>query len=305
MSKSREKADYTKYLDPKVISGITSLELKARFIVEGFLLGLHKSPYHGFSIEFSQHRPYMQGDSFKDIDWKVYGKTEKFYVKQYEEETNLKCHIVLDVSKSMAYKSEGNIAKIEYASYLAASLAWLMLKQNDSVGLILYSDSPKTYLPPKASNNYIKEILKILARLKTDNTTDIGGSLHKVAEQIKRRGLVIIISDLFDEPSSIISSLKHFRFNENETLLFHILDPLERSFAFSRDAIFVDMETEEEMTTQPRHIQKAYQGAMREYLHTMKTECLNNDIGYHLLDTSEPFDTSLYAFLQKRKEMMI
>ena len=246
--------DYKKYLDPSVISKISSLELKARLIVEGFLLGLHRSPYHGFSIEFSQHRPYMPGDAPKDIDWKVYGKTDRFFVKQYEEETNLKCNILLDTSKSMSYSSKGNISKLEYASYLVASLSYLMIKQKDAVGLTLYSEQINKTLTPKASNSYLKEILFALNSVEPAGKTETANCLSGIAESIKRRGLVIIISDFFDEPDKVLSALKHFRFKKNEVIVFHILDPLELNFAFDRDSIFIDMETAEEMTTQPRQI---------------------------------------------------
>ncbi|HPI36976.1 MAG TPA: DUF58 domain-containing protein [Ignavibacteriaceae bacterium] len=295
--------DYKKYLDPSVISKISSLELKARLIVEGFLLGLHRSPYHGFSIEFSQHRPYMPGDAPKDIDWKVYGKTDRFFVKQYEEETNLKCNILLDTSKSMSYSSKGNISKLEYASYLVASLSYLMIKQKDAVGLTLYSEQINKTLTPKASNSYLKEILFALNSVEPAGKTETANCLSGIAESIKRRGLVIIISDFFDEPDKVLSALKHFRFKKNEVIVFHILDPLELNFAFDRDSIFIDMETAEEMTTQPRQIQKSYQESLNQFLRKIKEGCLNTGIEYNLIDTSITYDKSLYAYLQKRSRL--
>jgi uncharacterized protein (DUF58 family) len=295
--------DYKKYLDPSVISKISSLELKARLIVEGFLLGLHRSPYHGFSIEFSQHRPYMPGDAPKDIDWKVYGKTDRFFVKQYEEETNLKCNILLDTSKSMSYSSKGNISKLEYASYLVASLSYLMIKQKDAVGLTLYSEQINKTLTPKASNSYLKEILFALNSVEPAGKTETANCLSGIAESVKRRGLVIIISDFFDEPDKVLSALKHFRFKKNEVIVFHILDPLELNFAFDRDSIFIDMETAEEMTTQPRQIQKSYQESLNQFLRKIKEGCLNTGIEYNLIDTSITYDKSLYAYLQKRSRL--
>ena len=205
---ANESVDYKKYLDPSIVSKLNSLELKARLVVEGFLVGLHKSPYHGFSVEFSEHRPYMQGDSLKNIDWKVYGKTEKFYIKQFEEETNLICNILLDVSKSMDYAYEKNIKKIEYASMLSASLIYLMLKQQDSVGLTLYSDKIETILPPKSTKAYLTRLLKTLNQIQPSNATQTSGCLSSVAEKIKRRGLVIIISDFFDEINSVMKAIK-------------------------------------------------------------------------------------------------
>ncbi len=295
--------DYRKYLNPSVISKLNSLELKARLIVEGFMVGLHKSPYHGFSVEFSEHRPYMQGDSLKDIDWKVYGKTDRFFIKQYEEETNLKSYILLDTSRSMDYSSEGNISKLEYASTLVAGLSYLMFRQQDAVGLSLYSEQINKYLPPKASKSYLQEILKSLTEAKASNKTNTASSLNSIAEKIKRRGLVIIVSDLFDDVNSVLTALKHFRYKKNEVIVFQILDSQERNFAFGNDAIFKDMETEDEITTQPYQIQKAYKEAMTEFVSRIKAECLNSNIEYNLIETSMPFDKALFSYIQKRSKL--
>ena len=295
--------DYKKYLNPSVISKLNSLELRARLVVEGFMVGLHKSPYHGFSVEFSEHRPYMQGDSLKDIDWKVYGKTEKFFIKQYEEETNLKSYVLLDTSRSMNYASEGNITKLEYASTLVAGLSYLMLRQQDAVGLSLYSERINKYLPPKASKAYLQEILKSLSETLASDKTNTASSLHTIAEKIKRRGLVIIVSDLFDDINSVLTALKHFRYKKNEVIVFQVLDPQERYFAFGTDAIFKDMETEDEITTQPYQIQKAYREAMSEFVGKIKAECLNSNIEYNLIETSMPFDKALFSYIQKRSKL--
>jgi uncharacterized protein (DUF58 family) len=295
--------EYKNLLDPSIIPKINSLELRARLVVEGFMVGLHKSPYHGFSVEFTQHRPYMQGDSLKDVDWKVYGKTEKFFVKQYEEETNLRSYIVLDTSRSMKFASGNQVSKIEYASTLVAALSYLMMKQQDAVGLTLYADRILQYLPPKATRQYLQEIFKSLVNIEPSDTTNTAKCLNSVAEKIRRRGLVIIVSDLFDNVNSIIKSLKHFGYQKNEVIVFQILDPLEKSFAFGRDAIFKDMETEEEMTTQPYQIQKAYKAAMEEFVGKIKTECLNSNIDYNLVETTSPFDKALLSYIQKRSKL--
>lgn len=300
---STSVSDYKAFLNPAIISKLNTLELKARMVVEGFMVGLHKSPYHGFSVEFSQHRPYMQGDDLKNVDWKVYGKTEKYYIKQYEEETNLKSHIILDTSRSMDFKSESNISKINYAVILAAALSYLMIKQQDAVGLVLYSERINKLLPPKASRTYLQEILKQLSSLSAADKTNTSSSLGEIAEKIKRRGLVIIISDFFDDIDTVIKSLKKFSYKKNEVIVFQILDPLEKSFAFGRDAIFKDMETLEEMTTQPFQIQKAYKEAMEEFTGKIKRECLNANFDYNLIDTSTPFDTALYTYIQKRSRL--
>jgi uncharacterized protein (DUF58 family) len=293
-------SDYKKYLDPAILSKLNSLELRARLVVEGFMVGLHKSPYHGFSVEFTEHRPYMQGDDFKNIDWKAYGKTEKFYIKQYEEETNLKSYILLDTSKSMTYASAGNISKLEYATTLSASLAYLMVKQQDAVGMALYSDKIDKLFPPKANKNYLIEILKSLATLTPSQITNTANCLHEIAEKVKRRGLVIIVSDFFDDINSILSSLKHFRYKKNEVIVFQILDPLEVSFSFGKDAIFKDIELGDEITTQPFQIQKAYKESMQEFINKIKSECLSSGIEYNLLETSQPLDKALLSYIRKR-----
>lgn len=296
--------DYRKFLDPAIVSKVNSLELRARLVVEGFMVGLHKSPYHGFSAEFSEHRPYMQGDALKNIDWKAYAKTEKFYIKQFEEETNLISNVMMDVSKSMNYTSGGNITKLEYASILSASLIYLMLKQQDAVGLALYSDKIESQLAPKSSRAYLGELLRSLNQVKPSNKTETAGCLNSLAEKIKRRGLVIIISDFFDDVHSVLTALKHFRYKKNEVIVFQILDPLERSFAFGNDAVFKDLESGEEMTTQPHQIQKAYQQAMAEYIENIKEECVNSGMEYNLLDTSVPFDKALFSYFKKRSRLL-
>lgn len=292
--------DYRKYLDPSLLSKLNSLELRARLVVEGFMVGLHKSPYHGFSVEFTQHRPYMQGDGMNDVDWKVYGKTEKFYIKQYEEETNLKSYILLDTSRSMEFKNEGTLTKLEYGKTLVAALSYMMVKQQDAVGLSLYSEKIDKYFPPKASRTYLQTIYKSLAEAKASNKTNTASSLSSIAEKITRRGLVIIVSDLFDDINSVLTALKHFRYKKNEVIVFQILDPAERSFSFGTDAIFKDLESEEEITTQPYQIQKAYREAMNEFIERIKSECLNSNIEYNLIDTSTPFDKALLNYVQKR-----
>lgn len=296
-------SDYRRYLDPQIISKLSNLELRARLVVEGFMVGLHKSPYHGFSVEFSQHRPYMQGDDLKNVDWKVFGKTEKFFIKQYEEETNLKSYIILDTSKSMEFKSGNNISKLNYSMILAAALSYLMIKQQDAVGLALYTEKIDKLLPPKSSRTYLQEILRQLSTVTAGDKTNTASSLGEIAEKIKRRGLVIIISDFFDNIDSVIKSLKKFSFMKNEVIVFQILDPMEKSFGFGKDAIFRDMETQEEITTQPYQIQKAYQQAMNEFTNKIKRECLNSNFDYNLIDTSTPFDKALFSYIQKRSKL--
>ena len=300
---SKSFSDYREYLNPQVISRINKLDLRARLVVEGFMVGLHKSPYHGFSVEFSQHRPYMQGDNLRNVDWRVFGKTEKYFIKQYEEETNLKCYLILDCSKSMSFASPGQISKFDYASTLVASLAYLMIKQQDAVSLTLYSDKILSHLPAKSSNSFLQQILKELSITEAASKTNTSETLNNVAEKIKRRGLVVIISDFFDDIGKTLKALKHFAHQKNEVIVFQVLDPLERSFKFGKDAIFKDLETEDELTTQPYQIQKAYQEAMSEFTNKIKRECLNANFDYNLLDTSTSFDKALFGYIQKRSKL--
>jgi uncharacterized protein (DUF58 family) len=295
--------DFTSVLQPDVISKIENLELRARLVVEGFIAGLHRSPYHGFSVEFAEHRQYMPGDEIKHIDWKVFGRTDRYYIKQYEEETNLKTYLILDASRSMAFHTEQHPVKLEYAASVAAALAYLMVRQRDAVGLGIFDERIRTYLPPRSTHSYLRVLFRNLMNADAGNKTGTGASLHRMAERIKRRGLVIVLSDLFDNPDEVLSALRHFRHNRNEVIVFQVLDPSERSFAFGRDAVFKDMETEEKMTTQPYHIQKAYQAEIRRFLDRYKRECRENGIEYVLLDTETPFDVALFRYLNKRKRL--
>ncbi len=295
--------DYRKFLQPDVVAKLANMELVARLVVEGFITGLHKSPYHGFSVEFAEHRQYMPGDEVRHIDWKIYGKTDRYYIKQFEEETNLKTYIILDASLSMAYSSGGRPSKLEYASYVTAALSQLMIQQRDAVGLTIYDEKVRSFMPPHATKSYLKEILRQLDTLEPGYKTTTALALHTIAERIKRRGLVIILSDLFDKPNEIMTGLRHFRHKKNEVIVMQILDPLERSFAFGKDAVFKDLETREEIMTQPWHIQKAYQTEMQKFLESYKRDCRENNIDYVLLDTATPFDVALFEYLHKRQRI--
>lgn len=295
--------DFRKYLDPSVISKLKSLELKARTIVDGFIVGLHRSPYHGFSVEFSEHRPYMQGDPIKNIDWKVFAKREKYFIKQFEEETNLICNIFLDISKSMQFKHSATVSKIDYGITLAAALSYILINQQDSVGLTTFSDKIYDYFPPKSNRVYLKTLLTGLNKIKPKGSTKTASCLDSVAEKIKKRGLTIIISDFFDDLSSVMKALKRIHYKKNEIIVFQLLDPIEKSFGFDRDSIFVDLETEEQMTTQPHQIKRAYQEAMNDYLTKFKNECLNYGIEYNIIETDQPFDKALVSYFAKRERM--
>jgi len=297
-----ELQDFRKFLKPEAVSRLGNLNLVARLVVEGFITGLHRSPYHGFSVEFAEYRQYMPGDDIRHIDWKVYGKTDRFYVKQFEEETNLKSYILLDSSASMAYSSH-SVTKFQYATYLAAALSYLMLKQRDSVGLVTFAQKIKKYLPPRSVNTYLSIILQQLQKTRVSSTTNIAKTFHQMAERINRRGLIIVLSDLMDDPDKVISGLKHFRHKKHEIIVFHILDPLERSFNYKHDATFVDMESGEKIATQPWHIQNEYRQLVNKFIDTYKSQCLANRIDYVLIDTMQDFDRVLLQYLIKRKRI--
>ncbi len=322
------QADFKKYLQPSVISRLANIELKAKFVVEGFIAGLHKSPYHGFSVEFAEHRQYMPGDDLKYLDWKVLGRTDRYYIKQFEEETNLKSYLIVDSSKSMSFKSadsklsalsplrkifrkkedipvssKSTISKLEYSTYLAASLAVLMHFQKDATGLAIYEESIKTFIPPKATSQNLKQILSKLSSIEPSGKTNTAGALNSVAERIKRRGLVIIFSDLFDDQNAVINALKHFRYKRNEVIVFQVLDPLEMSFAIDSPTLFKDMETGKEMISQPISVINSYHDAVKEFVQKYKSECLSNNIDYTLISTETPFDIALLEYLNKRKRL--
>jgi uncharacterized protein (DUF58 family) len=296
----KKQSDFRSVLSPAVVAKLKTLELKAKTVVEGFMVGYHKSPYHGFSVEFSQHRPYMQGDSIKNLDWKVFAKSERYYIKQYEEETNLLANIILDSSKSMDYKHDAEITKFEYAKILAASFVYLLLKQQDAVGLAIYSDEIKSYLRPKSKWTYLRQILTEIEKTKPNSSTKTSESINSIVEKINTKGLIIIVSDFLDDVNEILASLKKFYYKKNEVIVFQLLDPIEKNFGFGRDSIFIDIETKEELTTQPIQIQKAYSDAMNEYLTTLKNGCEKYGFDYNLIDTTSSFDTALMSFFKKR-----
>ena len=271
-------------------------------MVEGFITGLHKSPYHGFSVEFAEHRQYMPGDDIRHMDWKVYAKTDRFFVKQFEEETNLKSYLLVDASASMGYTSHA-ITKLQYAGYLSAALSYLMLKQRDSVGLVTFDEKIRAMLPPRSVNSYLTVILQELQRTRSQSSTHIAAALHEMAERIHRRGLIILFSDLFDDPREVLSGLKHFRHKKHEVIVFHLLDPMERSFNFRRDAFFEDMESGETLSTQPWHIRGDYRTAVEQFIDEYKRECQGHRIDYVPVSTEQPFDRVLLQYLIKRKRI--
>ena len=326
--------DYKKYLIPSVIAQLSNMELRAKFIVQGFIAGLHKSPYRGLSVEFAEHRQYAPGDDLKNLDWKVFARTEKYFVKQFEEDTNLKSYILLDISKSMSFCStntkkksvtpkktfleklfgkenvsvddskSGGITKLEYASFLAASLAYLILHQKDAISLTTFDTKVRNHIRPLATNSNLRQILAELERIKPSNQTGISPSLNEMAEKIKRRGLVIVISDLLDSQPEVLNALKHFRYKKNDVIVFQILDTAEINFIDGNPVTMVDIETGEEMFSQPHIYKKAYSEAFSEFIEKYKKECIANNIDFLTLSTETPFDRALFTYLEKRAKSL-
>jgi uncharacterized protein (DUF58 family) len=288
------------WLDPAVIAGLGTLELKARAIVEGFLAGLHRSPLKGFSVEFAEYRAYMPGDDLTSIDWKVYARTDRFYVKKFEQETNVECRLLLDVSASMAYQS-AQVSKLEYGSYLAASLAYLMTRQRDAVGLTAFDNRIVDTLPVSARPGHLHALLAALSALEPGTLTDVSKPLHQLADLLTRRGIVVVISDLLDDPPLVVEGLKHLRFKGTEVIVFHLLDHAELTFPFDRPTRFRDLETAEEVAVIPSAVREQYLASVRDMIEFYKRELGAAGIDYLLVDTAAPLDLALMAYLAGRR----
>ena len=303
-----------KYLDPVVISRLKNMELRARLIVEGFITGLHKSPYHGFSVEFAEHRPYNPGDEIRHVDWKVFAKSDRYYLKQYEEETNLRHYVVLDTSPSMQYQHANDLSKLSYGSHLAAALHFLMVKQRDATGLIAFDDSVHTLMRPKSTSGYLRQLLIKLEQFNNSSSnesrkTSAAAVLNEIAERISRRSLVVVITDLFEniaEHDALLKALRHLRYRNHEVLVFHVLESeTERKFQFPDvPMVFRDMETGEEISLQPAQLKQNYQEAVQAFSERFRRQCRGYNIDFIELDTAEPYDTALMAYLNKRKRLL-
>jgi uncharacterized protein (DUF58 family) len=280
------------FLDPAVIARLGTLELRARTIVEGFLTGLHRSPFKGFSVEFAEYRQYMPGDDLSTIDWKVYARSDRHYVKKFEEETNLDCHILLDVSGSMGYGSRG-LTKFEYGQCLAASLAYLMNRQRDGVGLTAFDDRIVGMLPASARPGHLRAMLITLERLELGKRTNVSKPMHQLASSLSKRGMVVLISDLLDDPDAVIRGLKHFQFRGTDVVVFHLLDPHELEFPFERASRFQDMESDAEVMAVPAVVRQHYVEAMQGLIDRYRRELGGAGIDYHLLTTAQPLEHAL------------
>jgi uncharacterized protein (DUF58 family) len=294
-----------RWLDPAVVARLAHLDVRARLVVEGFIAGMHRSPFHGFSVEFAEHRPYMPGDPLKNLDWKVLAKSDRYLVKQYTEETNLRAHLLLDLSGSMGFRSaRASLSKLEYARSLAAALAYLMIGQQDAVGTMLFAEHPLQYVPPRSVRSHLDVVLKCLSQGEPSGRTRLGPALHELAERIKRRGLVILLSDLLDTPSEVLSGLQHFRHRHHEVIVFHVLDPDEIEFPYTDASTFVDMETGAQLTTEPWEIAARYREKLEGWRGNYSRSCREQRIDYVPLDTRTPFDKALLAYLEKRATLL-
>ena len=293
------RPDARRLLDPEVVAGLRSMDLRARLVVEGFLAGLHRSPYRGFSVEFAEHRQYMPGDEIRRIDWRVYGKTDRYYIREYEEETNLRAQLILDISGSMDYRGAG-VSKLQYGTHLAAALAYLLIHQKDSVGLAIFDDRVRSYIPPRSAPGHLNVLLDRLARLTPGGDTSLAATFHELAERIRRRGLIIIISDLWDEPAEVLTALRHFRHRRHEVIVFHVLDRSELELSFRGPVRLRDLETGREMTVDAALAGRRYRASTRAFFERFERGCHEARIDYHLLTTDQPYDRALLAYLTRR-----
>ena len=290
-----------KYLKPEVIRQISRLDLRAQFIVKGFLQGLHTSPFHGFSVEFSEHRRYSPGDNPDDIDWLVYAKTDKYYVKKFEAETNLTGYLVMDLSASMAYSHEQELTKFEYSICLAAALSYLMIHQNDPVGLITFGERIVDSLASKSKRQQIGNILSMLAKLEPRDKTDVAQSLGQLAAMLKHGSLVMIFSDLLVDPEPVIAALRRLRHGGHDVILFHVLDQAEVAFPFEGLVKLHDPETDETIEIDADGYRRDYLDEIDGFRNTYERECRQSHIDYVPLDTSMPFDRALTEYLANRR----
>ncbi|MCA9728634.1 MAG: DUF58 domain-containing protein [Candidatus Eisenbacteria bacterium] len=305
-----------RFLDPAIVGKLQRLDLIARLVVEGFLTGLHKSPYHGFSVEFAEHRQYMPGDEIRYLDWKVYAKSDRYYIKQFEEETNLRAHLLIDTSSSMLFSSDPERpSKLRYSINLAAALAFLMTQQQDAVGLLTFSDKIHRYVPPRSSQAHLRLLLKELeveARRSLNRkgvedeprATRIGRCLEFLADRVQRRGLVVVLTAFWDQnENEVVRALKHFRHRQHEVVVFHVQDPAEAEFPYREEGVFVDLETGDRLNVLPWEAAKEFRQRLDARVDYYKKSCGSNGISFERLVTRSPYDLALLRYLEKRQRL--
>ena len=292
-----------RFVDPEGLDRVSRMELVARHVVEGFLAGRHPSPYHGSSVEYADHRPYTMGDEIRSLDWKLLAKTDKYYVKLFQDQTNLRCTILLDISRSMTFAAEERLSKLEYGSFLAVALGYLMLRQNDAVGLALFDNELRHYLPARSTASHFRLMIDLLETTGSRHESRMGPVMHELAGRLKRRGLVIIISDLLDDVDVLLDALSHFRFRKHEVIVFHVMDPHELAFPYEKVMRFRDIEGTSMVVTNPAHVRRKYLQRLHSFLDSVKAGCLERNVSYELAATDAPWDMTLSAYLGKRSRM--
>jgi len=288
-----------RFLSPEVLASISSLELLARTVVEGFISGLHRSPFTGFSTEFAEYRQYLPGDDLRYLDWKLLGRTDRYYIKKYRADTNTQCHVLVDASASMRYTS-GTVTKMQYAQFLASAFAYLANKQQDAVGLMAFDETLRTHVPARNRTGQMRTIFGHLAQLEPGSETRLAKMLNEVAEHLTRRGIIIVISDFYDDPEAITRALEHLRFRGNDVIVFHILDRNELEFDFDEPVLLEDVETEEQMHVLPDILAEGYRQTIQAHIQKLREGTTANRIDYELLTTDQPLDYALFSFLARR-----
>jgi len=289
-----------RFLEPQALARVKNLSMVARGVVEGFISGLHSSPYKGFSVEFAEHREYTAGDDPRHLDYKMLARTDRLYIKQYEEETNMRVQILLDTSGSMGYSHAEKFTKLEYGSYLTAVLSYLMTRQQDSVGLTTFDTEVRLDMPARSSPRHFNEMMRQLEGLRPGKQTNVAATLHKLANRFKRRCLIVLISDLYDEPEEVLRALHHFRHRRHELIVFHVFDKAEIEFPFRDVIAFHDLETDERIQVDPSYVREAYVEQIKQFIETYRRECTETQIDYVMTDTSVPYDFMLSRYIAKR-----
>jgi uncharacterized protein (DUF58 family) len=290
-----------RFVDPKILARIGNLEIIARTVVEGFINGLHRAPFFGASIDFAEHRGYVAGDDIRRVDWRLYARTDRYYVKQYEADTNTNLTVLFDVSRSMSFASRG-VPKLEYAAYIAACVAYLAQRQRDRVGIITFDEAVVTHVPPSAK--HFNVVLHTLDRAKAERPGQLIGPLTKMAEHFKRRGLLVLISDFYEEPDAVLEAIKPLRFLGNDLIVFHVLDPAELDFGYDNASSFEDLESGEQIPVVPQSLAQEYQTLIRAHVEALTTRFSEHRIDYTLLNSAEPLDRALFSYLSSRERLM-
>ncbi len=304
MAKQNESNNLGHYFDPQVIAGLKGLTVRARRVVEGVMLGMHRSPFRGISVEFSQHRNYMPGDDLRHLDWKVYAKSDRLYIKQYEQETSLSCHFVLDTSESMSYAGGSPLSKFDYAATLVASFAHLVIAQQDSVGLTLFSENVRTTLPARSTFGHLSNMMATMEEVSIDGMTRIGGSLGPVAGHLKRRSLVVLVSDFLDDADPLSYGLNRLRFDGHDVMVLHIADPWEREFPFAGPSVLLGHEKSGRLVCNPLDLKEIYLEERKAHLDDIRGACRSLHYDYQDISTDEPLDVALATLLRARDASM-